>query len=126
MRVLDRCKCAIYIWPCGASRNAASPEFILSTLLRNAGIGLWLVFTTLANSDELVIPGPQQTLPSSPLLRQTPRSYGNYAIDLYANYPNHSFPYAETRKAFYGPTGNYLATRYNLFSWSETRRPEQL
>ena len=98
----------------------------MSTLRRNAGIGLWLTFAALANSDELVVPGLQQTLASSLLLRQTTRWYDNYAIDLYANYHNHSSPYAETRRAFYGPTGDYLATGYDLFSWSETRRPEQL
>ncbi len=67
--------------------------------------------------------GESELIASRPFLRHQRPPYRNYAHKSYTHYPNHSFPYADRAQSFYGPLGDYLATGYPLFSWSERRMP---
>ncbi len=55
-----------------------------------------------------------------PFLRWDRPAYRNYAIEHYGNYPNHTAPYRDAPRTFYGPIGNELITGYDLYSWNET------
>ena len=63
------------------------------------------------------------TLPAQFLLRRGQPIYQNFAFHSYTNYPNHSFPYEDSPRAFYGSVGDYLITGYDLFQWVERREP---
>ncbi len=54
-------------------------------------------------------------------LRQDGLQYRNYALRLYNNYPNHTFPYVETPKSYYNDMGNYLVRGFDVWQWSERR-----
>ena len=56
-----------------------------------------------------------------PLLRQDRPVYRNYAFEAYPNYPDHSYPYVDRPRNFYGSMGDYLITGYSLYEWTETR-----
>ena len=56
-----------------------------------------------------------------PLLRQDRSVYRNYAFEAYPNYPDHSYPYVDRPRNFYGSMGDYLITGYSLYEWTETR-----
>ena len=62
---------------------------------------------------------------SRALLRWQRSAYRNYALNNYAQYPNHAFPYEDSPRRYYGFMGNYLIDGYDLFKWSETRQPGQ-
>ena len=57
------------------------------------------------------------------LLKQEGPDYRNYAFETYANYPNHTHPYDDTAKIFYGPLGYEQIRGYHWYSWRELRMP---
>ena len=59
-----------------------------------------------------------------PFLRWERPLYRNYGFQRYANYSNHTFPYAaDLPQALYDSFGNYLLTGFDLYSWTERRTP---
>ena len=62
---------------------------------------------------------------SKALLRWQRPVYRNYALTNYVQYPNHTIPYEDSPRRFFGFTGNHLIDGYDLFKWSETRQPGQ-
>ena len=58
-------------------------------------------------------------------LKQDRPAYTNYSYERYTNYPDHSPPYADHPRAYYGSMGNYLITGYELWGWQEQRTPGQ-
>ena len=79
--------------------------------------------TRVASPGEEAHPGLAELAPSQSFLRRELPAYRNYAFQGYSNYPNHTFPYADTPRAFYGQLGDYLLTGYELYSWNEHRAP---
>ncbi len=67
--------------------------------------------------------GIPQVLGHQPFLRWEGPAYRNYASHPYTNYPNHAFPYVDTPRTYYSSLGDYLITGYELFTWTEQRRP---
>ena len=90
---------------------------------------LFLLATWVVESESS--PGEQPRLsvreiePAQTFLRRNLPPYRNYAFQPFENYPNHTAPYEDTPKAFYGHTGEYLTTGYDLYSWLEHRRHGQ-
>ena len=71
-----------------------------------------------------------EALGPRPFLRYERPTYQNYAFDLYAAYPEHTWPGRQIGnlqsvseisrpQALWGPLGDYLATGYDLFTWIE-------
>ena len=98
----------------------------LQTTIRLAIAGHLSLLLTAGFCQERAVPGPASLIPSAPYLKRPTRSYANYANQPYLNYPNHSFPYADIRPVFYGPMGDYITEGFDLYSWTETRKPEQI
>ena len=69
--------------------------------------------------------GSEEILPARPFLRWERSGYRNFALSHYVNYPNHTIPYEDSPRAYYGPMGDFLITGYDLYSWNETRFPGQ-
>ena len=67
----------------------------------------------------------EQTVAPRPFLRWERPAYRNFALNNYANYPDHTIPYADAPRAYYGPMGNYLISGYPIYAWEETRIPGQ-
>ena len=67
----------------------------------------------------------EQTVAPRPFLRWERPAYRNFALNNYVNYPDHTIPYADAPRAYYGPMGNYLITGYPIYAWEETRVPGQ-
>ena len=67
--------------------------------------------------------GGQEVLPTRSLLRWERPSYGNFAFEQYANYPNHFWPYEDTPRALYDPFGNHVITGFDSHQWLELRTP---
>ena len=87
--------------------------------------GLLLVLCfglTVARSQELEHAQVPEVVSAPPFLRRERPAYANYALQNYVNYPNHTAPYLDTPRAFYGQ-GNYLVTGYPLYEWNEIRTP---
>ena len=63
--------------------------------------------------------------PRRTFLRWERPAYRNFALSNFSNYPNHSVPYQDAPRTFYGPLGTELTTGYDLFFWTESRNPEQ-
>ena len=99
---------------------------IPATALRLAIAGQISLLVAAGICEEKQVPGPESINPSVPYLKRPVRAYTNYANQPYRNYPNHSFPYADIRQTFYGPMGDFVANGFDLYSWTETRRPEQI
>ncbi len=57
------------------------------------------------------------------LLKQDRPDYRNYAFETYANYPNHTHPYDDAAKTFYGALGYEQIRGYHWYSWRELRMP---
>ena len=90
----------------------------------------WYLLLTLAvqvrggdAEDEQSGLGVAEVLPSQPLLQRALPQYRNYAFRTYTNYPNHTYPYADTPAAYYSSFGDYLITGYDVYSWTEQRTP---
>ncbi len=66
---------------------------------------------------------PPQVTSARPYLRWERPPYHNYALSEYRNYPNHTIPYEDGPRTFFGPMGDELITGYNLYAWNETRAP---
>ena len=56
-------------------------------------------------------------------LRLDRPTYRNYAFESYVNYPDHSLPYTDQPRSYYGSLGNFLLSGYELYSWREDRVP---
>ena len=63
--------------------------------------------------------------PSRPFLRYEDPVYRNYTFRNFSNYPNHSTPYTDKARAYYGSMADYLITGYSVYEWSEMRFPGQ-
>ncbi len=68
-------------------------------------------------------PGESEVISARPFLRMPREGYRNYALQTYTPYPDHSVPYNQRPRAFFGPMGDYLITGYGLYSWNERRLP---
>ncbi len=64
---------------------------------------------------------PAEVVSAQPFLRWEGRVYRNYALQNFANYPNHTTPYTDTPKARFDFMGNFLMTGYDLYQWQELR-----
>ena len=64
-----------------------------------------------------------QTIPSKLLLKREGPRYRNYAHEPFTNYANHTFPYEDAPRTYYGPLGNKLITGYDFYTWVERRMP---
>jgi hypothetical protein len=62
---------------------------------------------------------------SRALLRWHRPAYRNHAFANYVQYPNHTFPYEDSPRRYFGFMGNHLIDGYDLYNWSETRQPGQ-
>ena len=60
---------------------------------------------------------------SRPFLRLQRPAYRNFAREPFENYDNHTFPYSDTRKGFFGSMGEDLIRGYELYNWTERRSP---
>jgi hypothetical protein len=73
-----------------------------------------------------------QVLSARTMLRNDRPTYRNFALDGYSNYTHHTLPqgahlaYQYQPKAVYDGFGNHLITGFDLFNWTESRRPGQL
>ena len=67
--------------------------------------------------------GVDEIVPGRSYLRRELPGYHNYSFQPYMNYPNHTYPYADTPAGFYSSLGDYLITGYELYNWSEQRAP---
>ena len=67
------------------------------------------------------VEGPAERSPANLLLRTHTPKYVNYAHQNFVNYDDHAPPYADHPRAYFGAMGDYLATGYELFSWTENR-----
>ena len=61
----------------------------------------------------------------SPFLQRTPPGYRNFALRQFTNPPDHSFPFSDRPRAYFGSMGTYLITGYEVYTWTETRVPGQ-
>ena len=64
-----------------------------------------------------------QTIPRKLLLKRDGPRYRNYAHQPFSNYANHTFPYEDAPRTYYGPLGNKLITGYDFYTWVEQRMP---
>ncbi len=62
---------------------------------------------------------------ASSFLQRTFAPYRNYSFRHFTNPPDHSFPFADRPRAYYGSLGTYLITGYEVYTWTETRVPGQ-
>ena len=71
----------------------------------------------------------EEILSSRLMVRRDVISYRNYAINNFANYPNHTVPIVPALadnyhpREFTGPLGDKLITGFEFLSWQELRRP---
>ena len=89
-----------------------------------SGVGI-LVWVSAPSAQEQRTSGAVETHSSRPYLRWDRPQYRNNAYQNFSNYPNHSFPYDDSRRTYFGPMGNYLTTGYDLYKWEEVRTPGQ-
>ena len=64
-----------------------------------------------------------QAIPQKLVLKRDRPRYSNYAHEPFTNYPNHTFPYEDAPRTFFGPLGNKLITGYDFYTWIERRMP---
>ena len=64
-----------------------------------------------------------QTIPRKLLLKRDGPRYRDYAHQPFSNYANHTFPYEDAPRTYYGPLGNKLITGYDFYTWVEQRMP---
>ena len=99
---------------------------------------LWLTLWTHAHAATAAHITLAQVRETRPFLRQELPSYRNFVFDPFSHYLEHIWgrrePGIATRlhmreierpRALWSPTGDYLATGYDLFTWVERRQPEQ-
>ena len=84
-----------------------------------------LAWVSVLSAQELHTAGAPKLYSSRPYLRWDRPQYRNYAYQNFVNYPNHTLPYQDTRRTYFGPMGNYLTTGYDLYKWEEVRTPGQ-
>ena len=100
--------------------------------------GLLLILWTQALSAPPLYMTLAQVLEGRLFLRQERPLYRNFVFDPFSHYPEHTWgrrqPGIATRldmreierpRALWSPTGDYLATGYDLFTWVERRQPQQ-
>jgi len=86
-------------------------------------LAVWPTWLKAEEREENTQLGLPEALSSRPFLWREQPVYRNFAFDGYTNYPNHSFPYADTPRAFYSNLGDYLINGYEIYDWREERRP---
>ena len=60
-------------------------------------------------------------MPTRLSLRVPKPHYTNYAHRRYTNYRDHTAPYTDHPRKFFGPLGDQLLTGYEIYSWQEKR-----
>ncbi len=85
--------------------------------------GLTLVCSVSAQRER--VHGVDELYQSRPYLRWERPQYNNLALQNFTNYRDHTRPYDDAPRTFYGPMGDYLTTGYDLYFWEETRTPGQ-
>ena len=65
--------------------------------------------------------GLAQIMPTRLSLRVPKPHYTNYAHRRYTNYRDHTAPYTDHPRKFFGPLGDQLLTGYEIYSWQEKR-----
>jgi hypothetical protein len=86
-------------------------------------VGLALVCSASAQRER--VHGVDELYQSRPYLRWERPQYNNLALQNFTNYQDHTRPYDDAPRTFYGPMGDYLTTGYDLYLWEETRIPGQ-
>ncbi len=84
-----------------------------------------LALVCSASAQRESLHGVDEIYQSRPYLRWERPLYNNLALQNFSNYRNHTRPYDDTPRTFYGPMGDYLTTGYDLYFWEETRTPGQ-
>ena len=97
----------------------------ISTTISRLPAAAVLIAVAAAEVDAGAALGPPQVTSARPYLRWERPPYRNYALSDYRNYPNHTVPYTDEPRTFYGPLGAELITGYDLYTWNETRAPGQ-
>ncbi len=93
---------------------------------RSGGLALALLALPAGvHAEELRAGEAEEIVSARPFLRWERPGYRNFALRHYVNYPNHTIPYEDAPRSYYGPLGDYLITGYDLYSWEETRYPGQ-
>ncbi len=69
--------------------------------------------------------GTSELHATRPHLRWERPKYRNFAYQNFSNYPDHTVPYEDSRRTYFGPMGDYLTTGYDLYKWEEVRTPGQ-
>ena len=83
-----------------------------------------LLWCSRAEGQESRVPF-QETLPTRDRLRMDRPFYRNFAFENYVNYPDHSSPYTDRPRSYYGSMGDFLITGYELYSWALRRNSVQ-
>ena len=89
-----------------------------------SGIGI-LAWASAPEAQEEHTSGATSLYDARPYLRWDRPQYRNFAYRNFTNYPDHTLPYEDSRRTYFGPMGNYLTTGYDLYKWEEVRTPGQ-
>ncbi len=90
-----------------------------------AGLLILFAWSALVQAQDTRVEATAEIESARPFLRWERPSYRNFAFRNYTNYLNHSFPYEDAPRAYYGPLGDHLINGYDLYKWEETRAPGQ-
>ena len=90
-----------------------------------SALGILTWGSPLSAQQEERTSGSAQLYSSRPTLRWDRPQYRNYAYQNFSNYPNHAFPFTDSKRTYYGPMGDYLVAGYDLYKWEERRTPGQ-
>ena len=93
--------------------------------LRVSFLSILALLQTFEGSSIAKTPDLAEVESTRAFLRWERPSYRNLAFDPFHNYPNHSAPYIDSPRVFYGPLGNRLINGYDLYFWKEARLPGQ-
>ncbi len=85
----------------------------------------FLSWTSTLSAQEQRVEPSLSVHSSRPYLRWDRLQYRNFAFENFSNYPDHTLPYEDSRRTYYGPMGNYLNAGYDLYKWEEVRTPGQ-
>jgi len=80
-----------------------------------SAIGI-LFWASAPSAQEQRTSGAAKIHSSRPYLRWDRPQYRNFAYQNFSNYSDHTLPYDDSRRTYFGPMGNYLTTGYDLLS----------
>ena len=90
-----------------------------------SALGILTSVSPLSAQQEERTSGSAQLYSARPTLRWDRPQYRNYAYQNFSNYPDHAFPFTDSKRTYHGPMGDYLVTGYDLYKWEERRTPGQ-